>query len=204
MLTPALAVDASNDLSRLLAAGWIKCVLDTFMIIKTLRGAELNIKPFEKNSKEEQGWNKKTIEDFERHVLETAVRVYEAICLDLDQEVVFFARKNVIYEMKTWLEWRLPLFLSPVYVPMFHDSGEERRKAIMEFLEEKSEKRHKGIMDFFDAKDESFTPLVAVWKTNPPYPVYDIKGRLVAKFSVDKGVQFDFENNESASKHSTD
>ncbi|GBL47656.1 hypothetical protein SFMTTN_3498 [Sulfuriferula multivorans] len=135
-------------LPRVLAVGWVACVLDTFLVlapekwkpVQDVASQSERIGLIIKTFKTE-GWRYENIENYEKDVMRAAANLYCAILGDVSipgQERVFFKEEGVTF-MRDWLEQKLPLLLGHLYVPMSdQDVAQKRRDNIIEFLTGKS------------------------------------------------------------------
>lgn len=153
-----------------LAIGWVACVLDTFWVLVP-KGWKID--KHEAHSKiklasyvlQTEQWDKASIEDLERHVFKAAADLYALIIKNnADQERVFFKEEGVT-TMRDWLEQKLPLLLSHLYVPLEADVTEPRCTKITHSFKD--------------------TALVKHWQNNWPFILVDIEKEYKTMFSVD-------------------
>jgi hypothetical protein len=120
----------------ILAIGWVACVLDTFWILSpfgcksVLKAERLMAKEFKPETWVET-WTIESLLEKEKRVMDDATTLYPQITFNnTDHEKVVFNGDEVIF-MRDWLEQKLPLLLSYLYVPMEGDIKEHRYKNII-------------------------------------------------------------------------
>lgn len=179
-------------LPRVLAVGWVVCVLDTFRALApqgwdssqdhTLDQQQREINPGEaskpellslifKNCETEK-WTDEGIKDVEKHVMGAAANLYSDILRNgssSGHERVFFSDEGVT-PMRDWLERKLPLLLSHLYVPMSEGANENRRDAIISHLRGRAETE----------------ALVKAWENNSDFILADMEKELAEIFMIDK------------------
>ncbi len=165
--------DETDNLPRLLAAGWAACVLETYaaLIIETdsdtWQSAINKIHSWDKPLEVlKLKASKASIEYFEELVILAASELYSSIKNRMKDKVLYFeSRLELELEpraaVRDWLEEKLPLLFSHLYVPFKNET--DRFKEIKRILIDK-----KGVND----------PMLTAWKDNWPFILADIDEEL--------------------------
>lgn len=168
---------SAEVLPRLLAAGWVACVLETYAAFavgderKAVEGGLTS-----KLAKQMLGMGRKPgvdithgdIEEFEVEVINAAANTYAAILRQDPSSVhprVFFADEGVTFVVRDWLEKELPLMLSNLYVPA-DKTDESRCKRLTDVIHE--------------------TQLAKAWKANSPFLLAVIEQEFTNMCSIEE------------------
>jgi hypothetical protein len=181
-------------LPRVLAVGWVACVLDTFLVLAPEKWKPVQgVAPQSERlgliieTLKTEGWRYENIENHEKDVMKAASNLYWAILGDASipgQERVFFKEEGVTF-MKDWLEQKLPLLLGHLYVPMSdQDVAQKRRDNIIDFLTGKSLTEEQKVQNKKEL-DKTQT-LVAAWERNSPFILADVEKELADMFSTEE------------------
>ncbi|MDD5265575.1 MAG: hypothetical protein PHO08_00420 [Methylococcales bacterium] len=161
----------NDDLTRLLVAGWVACVLETFVALNrqsSLIEPSLAKKFLAKKTtreNERQIFPTEDIYDLESAVIKAADKLYFNIKLPSEPRKLFFLEK----EMRDWLEKKLPLLFSYLYVPMDNEA--------LAYL------RCKEMIDATIGKESK---LADYWQKNAPFFLADLDNELEMLFPKDK------------------
>jgi len=165
-------------LLRLLVAGWVKCVLETFIdlnqhkkdqpVFKELNDffSKIPAKTFKKLMEEK---DTEKYDEFEKSVIATTHKTYAAI--RSSQTRAFIAREPI----KDWLEKGLPLLFSYLYVPL------ENNTCLAELYCPKKAGDNETA-----GKDKKEPNLREYWKKNWPFFLADLDAQLENLFPKDK------------------
>jgi len=164
-----------------LAVGWVACVLDTYEVFYLWTRDDA---PHERTNsgrlaasilKTEKWTDDESIKVQEKPVIEAAADWYfrimnkdKKVNIDMNHERVFFTYERVIF-MRNWLEQKLPLLLSHLYVPMDIALASARKQYINKVLDEKNPQ---GKL------------LLTAWEANSPFILADIEKKLEDVFPV--------------------
>jgi hypothetical protein len=169
---PLDLANSENSLPRLLATGWIACVLETFLIFAYMKpfinntGLRFPESIYKKLKKKVEGLEhgnvKQAIKEIEIDVMHTAEIIYEHLSRQTPSEIVYqtvYESDEVTWPMKDWLEFHLPLLLSQWLVPTSESYTEIRIEEIRHFLK----------------RDDKETELALFWKNNASFLLADIE-----------------------------
>lgn len=160
----------NDDLTRLLVAGWVACVLKTYaelnhlnLIDSILARKLLEEKGVQENERQ-ISTTEEYINEFEKEVIRATHAQYSVITSPSKPQVLIEEKA-----MKDWLEKKLPLLFSYLYVPMDNeDLADSRCKAIFD--------------DCLGKKSE----LAVYWQDNALFFLADLDAELEALFPRDK------------------
>jgi hypothetical protein len=162
--------DRNDRFQLTLAVGWISCVIDTFHAFSPygwvdkhgeMQESEWLAATILKSS----NWSNDGICADEDRVMKAAADLYSRIMNnDANHERVILNKEGVIF-MRDWLEQKLPLLLSHLYVPMNDTNSSKRLNRVMKYLEG--------------------TQLAMYWKNNWVFMLADIEKDLAEVFGVE-------------------
>lgn len=167
-------------LPRLLAAGWIACVLETYAVLNPSGPRSVHSKPEawglikrlcswnEPRSVVDANDNDKLITEFEHAVMTAASVLYSEIkywqsAFTREQSLVDLELGTA---MKDWLEQQLPLLLSHLFVPLEENQEKKRLIAVKNCLKEKE--------------------LMTFWINNREFILTDLDQQLIDLFPYNK------------------
>jgi len=145
------------NLARLLAAGWVFCVLKT--AVKLINSID-STSGFENNMSWE--FNNKDVQGFEKTIMVGAADFYRGIQEKLSEKKTMpDAAYEILNSTAEWLETELIFFLSSGYVPIESEESKTRFNALWDSLPQDDLLKHH-------------------WKGNLPFILADLDERLVA------------------------
>lgn len=163
----------AKHLPCMLSLGWIACILDTFNALRPsgfTDGRNEATEWLASGIFRSPTWTDKSVRADENLVMQAAALLYSQIMNnDTNRERIFFACEGLDF-MRDWLELKLPLLISHLYVPMDADIAAERKNSIKHELE----------------KSAHGKSLLAAWQLNAPFILAGIGSELEDVFRTDE------------------